>query len=65
MTGQDLTRWRERLHLSKTDAAARLGTHRNCLSDWEAGRRDVPHYIALACAAIAHGIPPIGSERQS
>lgn len=59
MTGESLTAWRERLHLSKVEAASLLGCSRNALAGWEAGRYPVPEYIALACAAIAHGLPPI------
>lgn len=59
MTAASLTAWRERLHLNRAEAALKLGCSRNALAGWEAGRHPVPDYIALACAALAHGLPAI------
>ena len=59
MTGASLTAWRERMGLSGVAAAAALGCSRNALAGWGAGRHPVRDYIALACAAIAHGLPAI------
>ncbi len=60
MTGQDLIDWRRRLGLTQQQAADRLDCGRRSLQNWERPDAVVPGYIALACAAIAHGLPPIG-----
>jgi len=54
-----ITAWRSRLGLTISGAAEQLGCARNSLAAYEAGRTPIPRYIALACAAIAQGIPPI------
>lgn len=59
MTPAGLIAWRERLNLNKSEAASRLGIGRNAYARYEAGEQPIPLYIALACAAIAHGLPPI------
>ena len=58
MTAQSLTAWRERLGLNRSEAARALGLSRNSIQHYEEGRA-IPLYVALACAALAHGIPPI------
>ena len=58
MTPKSLTAWRERLGLNKSEAARRLGLARNSLEAYESGRSSIPTYIALACAALAFGLPP-------
>lgn len=59
MTPAQLTAWRQRLGLSKVGAAEAIGCHRDAIAKWEAGKHPIPRYIALACAAVAHGLPPI------
>ena len=63
MTGHDLTRWRELLHMNKGEASKELGCDRDAYSRWEAGLSKIPRYIALACAAIAHGLGPWGGKK--
>jgi hypothetical protein len=46
-----------RLHLNKVQAANALGLARNTLDGYLAGRVRIPRYIALACSAIAQGLP--------
>jgi transcriptional regulator with XRE-family HTH domain len=59
MTPQTLLAWRERLGIrSRAEAARRLGVARNTYAAYEEGTRRIPLYIALACAALAHGVPP-------
>ena len=59
MTPESLEAWRKRLGYNISQAANALGCNRNALAGWEAGKHPVPPYIALACAAVAHGLPPI------
>ena len=59
MTSATLIAWRKRLALSQDAAAKALGCGRRSIQQWEAGMHPVPRYIALACAAVAMGIPPI------
>lgn len=60
MTPEILIAWRQRLGIrSRAEAARRLGLSRNAYTGYEEGRTKIPRYIALACAAIAHGVPPI------
>ncbi|NTG07246.1 helix-turn-helix domain-containing protein [Rhizobium rhizogenes] len=59
MTASALTALRERLKLSKTAFAEKIGIGRRTLGQYEAEERPIPHYIALACAAIAFGLPPM------
>ncbi|NEI70992.1 helix-turn-helix domain-containing protein [Rhizobium lusitanum] len=57
MTAFDLTEWRNRLRLSQASAATALGCSKTSIVCWEKGQ-PIPRYIALACAAIAYGLPP-------
>lgn len=59
MTPVSLTAWMTRLHLNKMQACIQLGIARTTLDRYLAGDVAIPHYIALACAAIAQGIPAI------
>lgn len=60
MTPADFIAWRERLHLNRVEAASALGMSRNTVTAYEQGRVSIPRYVALACAAVAQGVPPIG-----
>ena len=59
MTASTFASWRARLRLNKSKAALALGCSRNAVIGYETGSNRIPRYIALACAAIAHGLPPI------
>ena len=59
MTAADLTAWRERLALTRQQAAITIGCTRKTLAGYEAGKAAIPLYIALATAAIAECLPPI------
>ena len=59
MTPASLTAWMTRLRLNKSEAAASLGIARSTLDRYIDGSVKIPLYIALAAAAVAHGIPPI------
>ncbi len=60
MTGADFAAWRARLGMNKTSAAKALDLSRNSIIAYETGRAPIPRHVALACTAIAHGLPPIG-----
>jgi transcriptional regulator with XRE-family HTH domain len=60
MTPSTLLAWRERLGFNRAEAARKLGLSRNTYCAYEAGINRIPLYIALACAAVAYGLPPIG-----
>jgi DNA-binding XRE family transcriptional regulator len=53
-----LVRWRKRHGLTQVEAAAVLGCGRRSIQLWENRTNEIPHYIALACAAVALGITP-------
>jgi transcriptional regulator with XRE-family HTH domain len=59
MTPTTLAAWRERLGLNRSEAALALGLSRNGYTRYEEGVAPIPLYIALACAALAYGLPPI------
>ena len=55
MTGEDFTAWMEHVGMNKIKAAAALGLGRNTVARYMI--EGAPEYIALACAAIAFGLP--------
>ena len=59
MTAASLAAWRLSLGFSKSEAARQLGLSRNGYAALEAGRRPIPLYVALACAALAGGLSPL------
>lgn len=56
MTPEALLAWRKRLGLTQAEAAQRLGCGLRSIQKWEAGKGPVPHYIALATAAVTKGL---------
>lgn len=62
--------WRERMGWDQRTAAQALGMGLSGYQELERGRsfatgqrRSVKRSILLACAAIEHGVPPIGRHR--
>ena len=53
MAPDEITAWRNTLHLSKREASALLGCSRNSLMAYESGKRPVPKKIALAMQAVS------------
>jgi len=62
MTAADFKAWRTRMGWSKTLAAEKLGIGRNTPAEYEAGTRAINLTVALACAARAYGLPPMGDN---
>lgn len=60
MDAKALTAWRVRLSMDKKAAAVALGMSPTTYAAYERGQR-IPRYVALACAALAYGLPPIGA----
>lgn len=65
MTSQQFVAWRQALGMSKRAAADALGLSVPSIYNYEQGfRREdgrpvrIPRAIALACAALAHGLAP-------
>lgn len=58
MTPASLTAWMARQKLNKVETAAALGIARTTLDRYLDGRTEIPKLVALACAAVAHGLPP-------
>lgn len=59
MTSASLQAWMDRLRFNKVQASSELGISRTTLDRYLSGQNEIPLSIALACAAIAHGLPPI------
>lgn len=70
MTPRDFRRWRRKLGLTQAQAAEKLGMGCSAIAQYDTGKRRapaeiievLPRYIALACAAISHGLAPYGSD---
>lgn len=58
MTGRDLSAFRVRMSFTKKALAEALEIDRKTAQRYEDGVR-IPRHIALACAALAHGVPPL------
>jgi transcriptional regulator with XRE-family HTH domain len=69
MTPEDFKAWRKGLKFTQAEAAEALGVSKSSVELYEAGKRrddgravEIPKTVALACAAVAGGIAPWGSE---
>lgn len=58
MQKEDFVAWRQLKGFNRTEAAAALGLSRNMPQKYEDGEAEIPLYVALACAALAYGLPP-------
>ena len=65
MTPTDLIAWRQRLGLNKSEAAASLEITRATYRRYERGEAEIPRTIALACAALSYGLPPMGEKQDA
>lgn len=60
MTPADLRAWIEMRNLTDTEAAAEIGCSPNQLRKWLRGELPIKRTVALACSALAFGLPPWG-----
>jgi DNA-binding XRE family transcriptional regulator len=51
--------FRERMGWSRSQCAENLQLDRKTHRRMEEGLSSIPRHIALACAALAHGLPPM------
>lgn len=58
MNAASLINLRKRLGMSRRKMAEQLGVGRDTLARYEAGS-PIPATVALACAALAFGLPPM------
>jgi len=62
MTHADFKATRTRLGMTRAAFARALGIAPNTATAYEHGRHPIPRYIALASAALAYGLPPVGGD---
>ena len=69
MTPEALKAWSKRLGLTQQAAANALGVSLRMYAYYEKGHREdgrtveIPRTVALAAAAVAFGLPPIGESQ--
>lgn len=57
MTPAALEAWLVRLNFNRSEGAAALGISRNTLQNYLEGKSAITRTVALACSAIAFGLP--------
>ena len=58
MTPTDLQRFVDERHWTRKEFGAALGISQDRLRRMLAGEAPIPRHMALACAALAYGLPP-------
>ena len=61
MTAAEFQTVMSELGVSNRQMADRLGMNRSSVNAYAAGKAEIPHYVALACAALLAGIPAYGT----
>lgn len=64
MTPDDLDNLRDALGISSARLAAELGIDRKTLRRMDLGEKAIPRGVALACAALNHGLAPFGEVKK-
>jgi plasmid maintenance system antidote protein VapI len=59
MTATDLESFRARMGWNRKTLGAELGISQDRLRRLLDGVQPIPRYMALACAALAYGLPPM------
>ena len=62
MNADDFTSLQARLGISRAELCRRIGIAPNTGAAYASGRQTIPLTVALACAAIAFGLPPVGKD---
>jgi len=57
MNPADFEAWIARMGWSARRCARELGCSQNSIAAWRRGQPEAAPYIALACAALTHGLP--------
>ncbi len=60
MTPDEFKAWRKALSLTQQQAGEAIGITKRSVQLYEAGDQPVTRTVALACAALAAGLKPIG-----
>lgn len=60
MTSAGFVAFRERMGMTKSALSEALEIDRRTCAAYESGRSLIPRHIALACAALAHGLKEMG-----
>lgn len=63
MTHTDLQRFIDERHWTRKQFGAALDISQDRLRRFLAGDQRIPRHMALACAALAYGLPPWPGER--
>lgn len=61
MTALGFEAFRVRMGWNRSELSAALGMDRKTTARQLEGKSPVPRYIALACAALAQGLPPMAN----
>jgi len=68
-TSKAFRAWRKRLKLTQVAAAKVLGLGKTTVANYDAGKRHapdgdvvVPKIVLLACRAVEHKLPPVGTK---
>lgn len=61
MTAADLDSFAKRQKWNRARLGRELGISQDRLRRLLSGEVAIPRYIALACASLAYGLPPMGS----
>jgi hypothetical protein len=62
MTGAEFTALHTRLGISRAELCRRIGIAPNSGTAYALERQPIPLTVALACAALAFGLPPYGAK---
>ena len=62
MTPGAFTALHQRLGISRAELCRQIGIAPNSGTAYALGRQPIPLTVALACAAVAYGIPPLGKD---